>query len=157
MTSRRTVSFASVTLLVVFVAVGSAQTTNQPVKACSLLTLAEVKKIAPWPPHLDSIAKATEEPVGTRGTSCNYPTADVQVLSFSQQTLDVLKKSTVESLSGLGDEAYARNNRDRYVEVIAKAGAHLVTVQLNIATGETYASQKPVAIALAQALVAKLR
>jgi hypothetical protein len=133
------------------------QTSYQPVKVCSLVSLAEVKKIAPWPPHLDAIAKATEEPVGTRGSSCNYPTADVQVLSFNQQTLELVKKSTAEALSGLGDEAYARNNRDRYAEVVAKVGVHLVTVQLNIGTGETFESSKKTAVALAQAFVAKLR
>jgi len=70
-----------------------AGSTYQVVKVCSLATVAEVKKFAPWPPHMDRFAKAEEEAIGTRGSSCNYPTVHVQVLSFRQQTIDTAHKA----------------------------------------------------------------
>lgn len=128
------------------------------VKVCSLLSLAEVKKLAPWPPHVDAIAKAEEEPIGPRGSSCNYPSADVQVMSFQQGTIDSLKKSgKLEPVTGVGDEAYLRNNRDRYAELYARVGPHLVTVQYNIGTGEKFDVAKARAVEIGKALAAKLR
>ena len=59
----------------------------QVVKVCSLLTLAELKKLAPWPPYMEPFAKVEEEPIGPDGSSCNYPTAHVQVMSFRQLVL----------------------------------------------------------------------
>ena len=130
----------------------------QVVKACSLVTVAEVKKVAPWPPHMDQFAKAEEEPVGTRGSSCNYPTVFVQVLAFSQGTIDAAKKAGAqESVAGVGDEAYVRNNRDRYAELIARVGPHVITLQLNVATGKTFEDEKPKLVELSKLFVARLR
>ena len=54
---------------------------------------------------MDRFAKAEEEAIGTRGSSCNYPTVHVQVLSFRQQTIDTAHKAgKLEPVSGVGDE-----------------------------------------------------
>ncbi len=130
----------------------------QVVKACSLVTAAEVKKIAPWPSHLDQFAKAEEEPIGTRGSSCNYPTVFVQVMAFNQGTIDAAKKSGAqEAVAGVGDEAYVRHNRNRYAELITRSGPHLLTLQLNVGTGKTFDDAKPTLIELAKLFVARLR
>ena len=129
----------------------------QIVKACSLVTVAEVKKIAPWPPHLDQFATAEEEPLGTYGSSCNYPTVFVQVMAFKQGTIDAAKKAGAqEAVAGVGDEAYVRNNRDRYAELIARVGPHLVTLQLSINTGKTIEGEKPRLIELSKLFVTRL-
>ena len=129
----------------------------QPVKVCSLLSLAEVKKLAPWPPHLDSFAKAEEEAI-PQGSSCNYPTLDVQVMSFRQSAIDSLKKTDkLEPVPGIGDEAYLRNNKDLYGELFARVGPHLLTVQFNIPTGQTFETSKPTVIGLGKAFAARLR
>ena len=129
----------------------------QVVEVCSLLSLAEVKKLAPWPPHLDAFAKAEEEAI-PQGSSCNYPTVDVQVMSFRQSTIDRLKKTDkLEPVSGIGDEAYLRNNKDRYSELLARVGPHLLTVQFNIPTGQTFETTKTTVIGLGKAYAAKLR
>ena len=128
------------------------------VKACSLVTVAEVKKIAPWPPHLDQFVKAEEEPVGTHGSSCNYTTVFVQVLPCSQGTIDAAKKAGAqEAVAGVGDEAYVRNNRDRYAELIARVGPHLITLQMNVTTGKTFEDEKPKLVELAKLFVTRLR
>jgi hypothetical protein len=130
----------------------------QVVKVCSLLSLAEVKKLAPWAPHLDSFAKAREEPLGTYGSSCNYPTADVQVMSFQRATIDTLKGSRkLEPVPGVGDEAYVSNNADMFAELYARVGPHLLTVQMGIAPGESFTTRRPALVQLGQAFAAKLR
>jgi len=130
----------------------------QVVKACSLLPLAEVKKLAPWPKQMDSFAKAEEEPLGSYGSSCNYPTLDLQVMSFSRSTIDALRKQgPLESVSGVGDEAYLRNNENSYAELYARVGPHLLTVQFNIGPNKTYDASKSTVIELGKAFAAKLR
>jgi hypothetical protein len=131
----------------------------QVVKVCSLLSLAEVKKLAPWERHLDQFAKAEEEPIGTVGSSCNYPTVFIQVMAFQQSFIDNLKKTGIplEPVSGVGELAYARNNRGNYAELVAKVGSHSLTVQFSIERNKTFESTKPSLIAIGKAYAEKLR
>ena len=62
----------------------------QVVKVCSLLTVSEVKKLAPWEPMFDQMK--VEEEAFSNGSSCNCPTATVQVSQFRQTTIDALGK-----------------------------------------------------------------
>ena len=48
-------------------------------------------KHLPWKPVLDGMA-IEEEPVGVSGSSCNYPSVFIQVLPFSQRTIDLARK-----------------------------------------------------------------
>ena len=128
------------------------------VNACSLLSLAEVKKLAPWQPHLDPYAKAEEEPLGSSGSSCEYPTVGIQVMLFNRGTIDALRKDArVESIAGVGEEAWVRNNRDMFAELFAKVGPHLLTVQLSIESNKTFESSRPSLIAIGKAFAARLR
>jgi len=130
----------------------------QVVKVCSLLTLAEFRKLAPWPPYMDSFATAKEEPIGPQGSSCNYPGADIQVMSFRQSMIDMAKKDGgLEPVSGVGDEAYVHNNQDRYAELYARVGPHLLTVQLDIPNGKKFDAIKPQLLELGKAFAGKLR
>jgi hypothetical protein len=130
----------------------------QVVKACSLLSLAEVKKLAPWAPHMDPYAKAEEEPLGSYGSSCEYPTVGVQVMSFNRSTVDALRKQgEIESVAGVGDEAYVRNNRDNFAELFARVGPHLLTVQLSINSGKTFDATRPSLIEIGKAFASRLR
>ena len=133
-------------------------TAYKVVEVCALVSLADVKKLAPWPPHIDPFAKAEEEAIGSSGSSCNYPTAHVQVMAFNQRMLDAARKAgKLEPVPGVGDEAWIRNNRDRFAELYVRIGPHLLTVQTDIGINETFDSEKPTLIALAKAFVAKLR
>jgi hypothetical protein len=131
----------------------------QVVKVCSLLSLAEVKKLAPWAPHLDQFAKPEEEPIGSTGSSCNYPTVFIQVMAFQRSFIDAARKTEIplEPVSGVGDEAYVRNNRGNYAELVAKVGPHSLTVQLSIDRNKTFESTKPSLIEIGKAYAAKLR
>ena len=126
----------------------------QQVGACSVLPKEEVKKHLPWNDVLDVLA-IEEQPIGTSGSSCNYPTVFIQVLPFSQGLLDAVRaQDQTEAVSGVGDEAYFHNNRDRYAELYVKAGDRALTLQ---ASGEgSVESLKPNVVNLAQALIEKL-
>ena len=61
-----------------------------------------------------------------------------------------------ESVAGVGDEAYFRNNRDSFAEVVAKVGKYTLTVQAN-ASVKDVDTVKAGAVSLAKVLSAKLR
>lgn len=127
----------------------------QQAGACSLLPKEEVKKYLPWNDILDSMP-AEEEPIGSSGSSCNYPSVFVQVLPFSQGLLEAVRgQDHTEAVSGVGDAAYFHNNSDRYAELYVKVGERVLTLQ---ASGEgTIESLKPNVVNLAKALVGKMR
>ena len=128
----------------------------QVVKVCPLLTVAEVKKLAPWEPMFDQMKVEEEAIVG--GSSCNYPTATVQVMQFRQSTIDALgKKEKLEAVNGVGDAAWLRNNRNMFGELLVKVGPHFLTVQMDILRGKTFESLKPTLLELGKAFAAKLR
>jgi hypothetical protein len=128
----------------------------QVTKVCPLVTLAEVKKFAPWPAHMDQFAKAEEEPVGLSGSACQFPSVRVQVLTGS--SLEAFRKAGAnEPVAGVGDEAVLRDNRGRYAELAARVGKQTLTLQLSIGQGQTFDSAKPSLIGLAKIYVERLR
>jgi len=128
----------------------------QVVKVCSLLTVAEVKKLAPWEPMFDQMK--VEEEAFTGGSSCNYPSVTVQVMQFRQATIDALAKNgKLESVTGVGDGAWLRNNQNLFGEMLVKVGPHLLTVQADISRGKTFDTLKPTLLELGKAFAAKLR
>jgi hypothetical protein len=125
------------------------------ISACSLMPKAEVKKHLPWEPMFDAM-KVEEDPIGTSGSACSYPTVIIQVMPFSQRIIDLMReKGGLEPISGVGDEAYFRNNKDRDAELYVRTGKHLLTVQAS-ADGKV-AAVKPGVLSLGKALVARLR
>ena len=84
MGSRRRGICARALLMVVagnFAYAGQATGSYQAVKACSLVSLAEMRALAPWPPDVDQSAKAEDVTLPQRSL-CVYPTAQVQVESY---------------------------------------------------------------------------
>jgi hypothetical protein len=127
----------------------------QQVEVCKLVPKDEVKRHLPWIDALDQLP-IEEEAIGTSGSSCNYPTVFVQVLQFSQGSIDALRKDgPLETISTVGDEAYFRNNKNRYAELMVKVGPRMLTLQ---ADGEgKMDTVKPKVIELAKVYVAALR
>jgi hypothetical protein len=129
--------------------------------ACALLSKAEVKKLAPWPDFLDQM-QLQEDPLAN-GSGCSYPSAYIQVMAIGaagfKGMLAGLDKSTLERITGVGDEAYLRDNKGNFAELIARVGEFVFTTQhsLNALQGRTMQVVKPEVIALGQALAAKLR
>ena len=127
----------------------------QGIEVCKLVPKEEVKRHLPWIDALDQLP-IEEEAIGTSGSSCNYATVFVQVLPFSQGSIDALRKEgPLETTSGVGDEAYFRNNKNRYAELMVKVGSRMLTLQ---ADGEgKMDTVKPKVIELAKVYVEALR
>lgn len=127
---------------------------SAPVRACSLLPKEEVKRHVPWEAMFDFM-EPEENAIGDAGSSCSYPTVEIQVLPSSSRIIDIARqRGGLEGVSGIGDEAYFHNNADEYAEVFARAGGYIVTVQADAEDG--IESIKPRALSLARALVASL-
>jgi hypothetical protein len=115
----------------------SEATTRGP-NACALLPKEEVRKHLPWPAFVDNVVKIEEERVGAAGSACEYPSVRVQVLPFSPNFLDAQRKKVqVESVSGVGDEAFFVPRVRQYAEMIVKVGEHLLMLQAGVPTGQT--------------------
>ena len=125
------------------------------ISACSLVPKEQVKQHLPWIPALDRMA-VEEEAIGKYGSSCNYPSVFIQVLPFSQGTIDSARKNGgLEPIREVGDEAYFHNNRNRYAELYVKVGTHLLTLQANV--DGKIESVKPGVLNLGKVLADKLR
>ena len=125
--------------------------------ACSIMTKAEIKPFTS-DPLFDRIA-AKEEKEG-RGSSCTYSGVYLQldVIPFASiENMSRDKKEKIEAVKGVGDAAYARNNRDDYAELYVKVGQRTLTIQLDIGGQETFASVKPRLLKMGTAMAEKLR
>lgn len=126
------------------------------ISACALIT----PELAAKYNHKDiaKYLKPEEEPVGINGTHCEHGRIGLQVNPFARNS--DLRKSPGkewEPMSGIGDTAFFRANRSLFAELIVWTGAHHFTVQLGVPTGGTLESTKAEAIAIAHAIVPKLR
>lgn len=127
------------------------------VAACKLLPKEEVKKLLPWEAMFDQMP-IEEDPIGATGSSCNYPSATIQVLAYTPRFFDGVRKlGRLEPVAGVGDEAYFFANPRGYAELYARAGNRIVTVQANEGPKQKIEALKPGVITLAKALIAKLR
>ena len=127
------------------------------VKVCGLVPREEVKKLIGGNQVFDMMAPE-EEALGNYGSSCQYPGVLVQVMPFLQSTIDAARKrGRLDTVAGVGDEAYLYENPAGYAELYVKAGAYLVTFQRSVGVGKTVADVRPGVIALAKAVVATLR
>jgi hypothetical protein len=152
---------------IVLVAGVVASTSNPPmiasqapvpvIKVCGLVPKAEVKTLIGGNQFFDAMAPE-EEALGTYGSSCNYAGVMIQVMPFQQGAIDAARKrGRPEAVAGVGDEAYLYDNPAGYAELYVKVGARLLTLQRDVDRGKTVADIRPGVIALANALVAKLR
>lgn len=127
--------------------------------ACSVLTKEEAKRFSAAAKFFDTIPP--EEDKLANGSACSYADFIIQVDPFPFATIDAERKKPgerFESIPGVGDLAYARENtRIGGAEIYYRVGQHVVTIQMDIAMGESYAATKPRLIGLAQALAAKLK
>ena len=136
----------------------TAQTSSPMVNACSLLPKAEVKKLIGATEAFD---RAEPKEAATKtGSSCKYAGLSVQV---GGNTFDGSSKAGLagvpgmEAVPGIGDQAYLYNNPAGAVEVFVKIGARQLVISRPVETGDTFATVRPGVLALADALVAKLK
>lgn len=133
----------------------AARASAQPLEVCPLVPKDVVKRHLPWIDALDQLP-VEEEPIGTSGSSCTFASVVVQVLPFSQGSIDAVRRDgPLETLAGVGDEAYFRNNDDTYAELFVRVGSRLLTLQAD--AEDKIDAVKPQVIELAKTYVAALR
>ena len=126
--------------------------------ACALLTPDLVEKYDTQDPKLRKLIPRSDEPTAPQGSACDDGGILLQLDPFAGHA--GLRKSPPkdwQSMTGVGDTAYFRNNGDRWAEVIVWTGTHHFTIQLSVPNGATAESIKPKVTGLATALVAKLK
>ena len=124
--------------------------------ACTILPREEVKKIFPW--SVDPILDKDDEVQFDGGSACIYPSVHVYVGEYSAAKIEAKRKDgPLTSIAGLGDEAFIQQKGKNWVELYVKVGRRLLHIETDILGGDTLESVKPSMIALARAVIAKLR
>jgi hypothetical protein len=142
----------------------------QSASACSLATNAEIETVTGRRFYSDPEPTSL---AGGAGSACTYGTGKAQIVLFSgpkSQELwnDFLKsygrdKEARHPVPAVGDGAYViyPRPRDEYEDAIGmlvvKSGAHTLGISLAATKGEPAESVQPKLVALAEAVVAKLR
>lgn len=139
---------------------GAKPATAKPaIRACALLTREVAVQFGTHTdPKLLDLIPPQEDEVGSGGTGCQYGGIYLQIDPFARAAQ--MRTSPARDwvpVSGVGDTAYFHNNRDRYAELMVWSGAHHFTIQMSVPTGGTAESTKPKTVALANALIPKLR
>jgi len=124
------------------------------IKACSILTRDLVEPFTENKRVLDLIPPEEE----TSGTSsaCEYGVVRLQHTPTGPGGERKAPKE-FEPLAGVGEKAFFRNNRNTYAELLVWSGAHYFTLQVSVPTGSTAEAIKPKTVALANAILRKLR
>ena len=129
-----------------------------PATACSLLTKDVLAAHTPAPPANFKlmISVPPQEDKIRNGTACSFGGVTLQVDTFAPVDFEPnFGKYTVTS--GAGDKAYFRANRTRFAELAVLSGKHVITLQMSVPDGKTPADIQPNVIALAKAILAKLK
>jgi hypothetical protein len=137
---------------------GKPASAKPAIRACDVLTRDVVAKFDTGNPKMRDLIPRQEEAIGAHGSSCDDGSIFVQINPFVNA--DSYRKSPPKDwqpVSGLGDAAYFRNNRDRYAELMVWTGGHHFTIQLSVPDGRTAEAVKPNTIGIATALIAKLK
>lgn len=128
------------------------------IRACEVLTRDMVAKYDTQSPKLRGLIPRQEEAIGSHGSSCDDGGILIQINPFINS--DGYRKSPPkdwQTVSGVGDAAFFRNNGGRWAELMVWTGTHHFTIQLSVPDGATAESVKPNTIGLATALVARLK
>jgi hypothetical protein len=134
---------------------GGAAAAGAGIKACAVLTKDLVLPFAQIPKLLDTIPPE-EEPLRGGGAACEYGLVRLQISPGSGAKRTAPDKEW-QSISGAGELAYFRSNRDRYAELMFWTATHYLTLQVSVPTGSTAEAMKPKVITLANQVIAKLR
>ena len=128
--------------------------------ACALLTKELVTQITPY--DTQTLAgvlgvRPTEDPIGQSGSACSYGGITMQIDPFPFATIEKMRTPAWAAVPGVGDAAYFRDNRGEWGELYVRSGTHVLTIQMDVPTGKTTASIQSNTVALAKAILPKLK
>jgi hypothetical protein len=137
----------------------SAATATRP-SACALLTKELVTQVTPY--DTQTLAgvlgvRPTEDPIGQSGSACSYGGITMQIDPFPFATIEKMRTPAWAAVPGVGDAAYFRDNRGEWGELYVRSGTHVLTIQMDVPTGKTAASIQSNTVALAKAILPKLK
>jgi hypothetical protein len=138
----------------------AAQAGAKSVKPCELLTAELVRKVSVASGRSVDTATPKEVKLGASGTACEWGDIMLQIDPVTPTRLEEARQSDPkawESVPGVGDAAWFHNIRDMVGEMFVRVGARTFGVLMEIPAGRTAASFKPSFIAVAMAIVPKLR
>jgi len=128
--------------------------------ACALLTQEMVTEVTPYEPQaLDLVLRVPpmEDALGASGSACSYGGITLQIDPFTPARLEKLRGPAWVPVAGVGEAAYFEDNKGRWAQLYARAGRRVVTIQMDVPTGRTAASIQPNVVALARAILPKLK
>jgi len=137
-----------------------AQTAKPAVHACTLLTKEVITQISPYDKQALAAAlteAAKENPAGTSGSECSYGGITMQVDPFTPAVFEKQRDNKWVAVSGVGDSAYFFDRSGRWAELYVVAAGRVLTIQMAVPTGKTAPSIQPNVIALAKAILPKLK
>ena len=129
------------------------------ISACSMLTREIVMQVSPYEKQaLDLVLRIPpqEDAVGS-GSACSYGGITMQVDPFAPAVFERQIPKEMAPLAGLGDVAHFGDLRKQWAQLYVRAGAHVLTVQMAIPDGRTAASIQSNVVALAKAILPKLK
>ena len=129
------------------------------IKACALLSKELAMKVSGAANKAVFDVPPQEEPAGKSGSSCNYADITLQVDAFTPAAIDGManqKGKTWEPVAGVGDRAYFHGDRN-FAQLIGYVGGRTFTVELGVPFQSTAEKMKPNVIALANAIIPKLK
>lgn len=141
------------TALLAFQAGGGAAA-GPGIKACSILTRDLVEPFA-QDKRTFGLIPPEEETTGS-GSACEWGIVRLQLYAARPGASHTAPKDYLP-LTGVGDNAFFHNNRDRYAELMVWSGAHHFTLQVSVPPGSTADAIKPKTVDLANAIINKLR
>ena len=131
-----------------------------PISACSLLTRELAMKVSGSVNKLVFDMKPEEQAIGKSGSACDYADITLQIDPFTPEGIEKMHQTMGKDwvpVSGVGDRAYFHNNKNNFAELIGSVGMHTFTIQMGVPFQGTAEGMKPNVIALANAIVPKLR
>jgi len=143
-----------------FPSASGAQATKPVVHACALLTKEVVTQISPYEKQaLDQVLRVPpmEDVLGPSGSACSYGGITMQVDPFTPAVFEKQRDKKWAAIQGVGDSAYFADNRGRWAELYVVSAGHVLTIQMDIPTGKTAASIQSNTVALAKAILPKLK
>src|SRR4051812_34521261 len=130
------------------------------ISACSLLSKDLLTQVTPYDKKALNRAlldPPREDAVGQSGSECSYGGVTMNVDAFTPAAFERLRDATWVPVQNLGDRAYFRDNKGRWAEVYVVVGSHVLTIQMDIPTGRTAPSIQPNVMALAKAVLLRLK
>jgi len=129
-------------------------------RACSLLTKELVTQITPYDKQALNQAfmvPPMEDELGASGSACSYGGITMQIDPFPAANLERLVQKDWAPVPNVADAAYFHDNQGRFAELMLRSGSRLLTIQMAVPTGRTAASIQSNTVALAKALLPRLK